>query len=76
MEKEKTKDLTYEEAITRLEEIVATLEKGKKTLDESVRLFEEGAYLAGFCSKALQAAEMKIMTLDQIKETEAPDTDA
>ena len=61
----KKEDLTYEAAITRLEEIVATLEKGKQTLDGSVKLFEEGAFLAQFCGKTLQEAEQKLMTLEQ-----------
>ena len=64
------KDLTYEQAITRLEEIVSALEKGKKSLDESVKLFEEGARLADYCNKALQEAEMKITSLEQLKASE------
>ena len=55
--------MQYETAIKRLEEIVALLEKGGQTLDESVRLFEEGASLAAFCNKALKDAELKISKL-------------
>ena len=69
----KEDNISYEQAITRLEEIVATLEKGKKTLDESVQLFEEGARLADFCNKALQEAELKIMTLEQFKDAKTED---
>ena len=55
--------LTFEQAMTRLEQIVASLESGRCTLDDSMRLFEEGAKLTAFCQKALQSAEQKIMKL-------------
>lgn len=70
MENYKSNELSYEQAISRLEEIVATLENGDKTLDESVKLFEEGAFLADYCNKALQEAELKIVKLEQLKEAE------
>lgn len=57
--------MQYETAVKRLEEIVALLEKGGQTLDESVRLFEEGASLAAFCNKALKEAELKITKLSE-----------
>ncbi len=57
--------MQYETAVKRLEEIVALLEKGGQTLDESVRLFEEGATLAAFCNKALKEAELKITKLSE-----------
>ncbi len=66
------KTQTYESAMEKLEQIVAKLESGEATLDESLKLFEEGAKLAAFCSKALDAAEQKITTLQQ---TEAEKTE-
>ena len=62
------KTMTYEKAIERLEAIVSQLEQGKLTLDESVRLFEEGAELASFCSKALDHAEQKLTKLETLSE--------
>lgn len=59
------KTQTYEEAMQKLEQIVARLESGEASLDESLKLFEEGAKLAAFCSKALDTAEQKITTLAQ-----------
>lgn len=59
---------TYEEAMHKLEQIVAKLENGDATLDETLKLFEEGAKLAAFCSKALDTAEQKITTLAQATE--------
>ncbi len=55
--------LTFEQAMTRLEQIVATLESGRCTLDDSMKLFEEGTKLTAFCQKALKSAEQKIMKL-------------
>lgn len=62
---------TYEESMQKLEQIVSRLESGEATLDESLKLFEEGAKLAAFCSKALDTAEQKITTLAQdVEKTE------
>lgn len=54
---------TFEKAIGRLEQIVTLLESGKCTLDESMKLFEEGTRLAAFCTKSLKEAEQKILQL-------------
>lgn len=59
------KKQTYEESIKTLEDIVAKLENGDVPLDESLKLFEEGTKLAAFCSKALDTAEQKILSLSQ-----------
>ncbi len=59
------KKMTYEQAVTRLEEIVKLLESGTASLDDSLQLFEEGTRLAAFCSKTLDAAEQKIRTLSE-----------
>jgi exodeoxyribonuclease VII small subunit len=59
---------TYETSIKRLQEIVKLLENGGLTLDESVKLFEEGAKLAKFCNDELKKAEQKIISLDDINE--------
>ncbi len=54
---------TFERAMTRLEQIVAALESGKCTLDESLKLFEEGTKLTAYCTRALKTAEQKIIKL-------------
>lgn len=54
---------TFEKAMTRLEYIVSQLESGRCTLDESLKLFEEGTKLTAYCSKALKTAEQKIIRL-------------
>lgn len=58
-----TKEMTYESAVKRLEEIVGILEKNEVSLDESMKLFEEGTKLTVYCSKKLQEAEQKITVL-------------
>lgn len=58
-----SKELSFENAMKRLEEIVSALEKSETSLDESIKLFEEGTQLAGFCSKTLDEAQQKITLL-------------
>lgn len=60
--------MTYEQAILRLEEIVAKLDDGSLPLDESIKLFEESTKLAAFCSKSLEKAKLKITELSEKKE--------
>ena len=54
---------SFEESLTRLEEIVAQLERGDLPLEESVRLFEEGTRLSELCRKQLEEAEGKVEML-------------
>ena len=55
----------FEQAMARLESIVAELEKGDLPLDESLRIFEEGIRLSKNCLKVLEEAERKIEVLVQ-----------
>lgn len=57
------KKMTFEAAMSRLEQIAAQLESGKCTLDDSLKLFEEGSKLTVFCTEALKKAEQKITKL-------------
>lgn len=54
---------TFEKAMARLEQIVGMLESGRCTLDDSLKLFEEGTKLTAYCSKMLKNAEQKIVKL-------------
>ena len=54
---------TFEEQITRLEEIVSMLERGDAQLADSLALFEEGTKLIAACSKQLDQAEQKVVRL-------------
>ena len=57
------KKQSFEESMARLEAIVAQLEKGECGLDQSLKLFEEGAKLAGQCDELLDKAEQKVNLL-------------
>ena len=56
-------NMTYETAVKRLEEIVLILERNEVSLDESMKLFEEGTALTSLCSKKLEEAQQKITVL-------------
>ncbi len=58
-------EMTYEKAIVRLEEIVSALEKSEVSLDESLKLFEEGTKLTAFCAEKLKNAQQKITELNK-----------
>ncbi len=53
-------DLTFEQALKRLEEIVEALETDDLDLDKSLQFFEEGVSLSRHCNQQLQAAENRI----------------
>jgi len=57
------KKQTFEEKLTRLEEIVAALEKGDAPLADSLKLFEEGTKLIADCSDQLDKAEQQVVKL-------------
>ena len=56
-------DLTFEEAIKKLETIAGELENDNLDLDTSVKKFEEGMKLSKQCNKILEDAERKITVL-------------
>ncbi|MEO6816978.1 MAG: exodeoxyribonuclease VII small subunit [Edaphobacter sp.] len=53
----------FEQKLTALESVVEKLERGDLSLDESVRLFEEGVKLSDACKKELESAEGRIQVL-------------
>ena len=55
--------LTFESAMERAEEIVARLERGDDSLEESLRMFEQAAELIAFCRAELDRAEGKLERL-------------
>ncbi len=56
-------ELKFEEALTRLDQIVGQLEDGDLTLEESLSLFEQGQLLARRCTELLEQAELKVEAL-------------
>ena len=59
----KDKQIKFEEAFKRLEDIVTKMESGDLSLEESMTLFEEGIKLTEKCKSRLEAAEQKIQLL-------------
>jgi exodeoxyribonuclease VII small subunit len=53
----------FEERLTALEGVVERLERGDLSLEDSVKLFEEGLGLSNACKAELEAAEGKIQLL-------------
>ena len=60
---EKMKDIPFEKALGRLEEIVGELEAGDLSLDASLERYEEGIMLARKCQEKLDKAKARIETL-------------
>jgi exodeoxyribonuclease VII small subunit len=54
---------SFEERLTSLEAVVERLERGDLTLEDSVRLFEEGVHLSNACKLELEKAEGRIQVL-------------
>lgn len=54
---------TFEENLKRLEEIVRILDSGECSLDDSIKLFEEGIALSKLCNTTLDNAKQKITLL-------------
>jgi len=59
------KHLKFEDALKRLEEIADKLETGDLSLEESLKLYQEGIKLKEWCYKYLQEAEGKIYKIIQ-----------
>ena len=60
---EKVDELTFEQALRELEEIVNRLENEPLSLDESLALFERGQMLGAYCAQLLDKAELKVTSL-------------
>ncbi len=58
-------EMTYEQAVSELEEIISKLESGEASLDDSIALYSRGMELSKFCKEKLDAIEKKISILSQ-----------
>lgn len=59
----KKKENNFENSLERLQEISELLESGDVSLEESIKLYEEGILLAKNCYSTLKNAELKITEL-------------
>ncbi len=55
--------MNFEDALKRLEEVVAQMERGDMSLDGSLKAFEEGIKLSRFLTAKLEEAEGKVEIL-------------
>ncbi len=69
-------ELTFEEAYTRLEELISRLDEGGLTLDEALTCYEEASALVTRCNRVLEAAELRLRNVsDRVQDEEADDAD-
>jgi exodeoxyribonuclease VII small subunit len=61
------KDMSFEQALKELEQIVGRLERGDVELEQSIAIYERGEALRAHCDRLLQRAEAKVdkITLDE-----------
>ena len=57
------KSQSFEQSITRLDEIVRQLEQGNVPLEDALKLFQEGTGLVSTCGKLLDQAELEVVKL-------------
>ncbi len=68
-------NITFEQALARLEEIVRMLENGSAPLDKSLEYFEEGVKLVKMCNSRLDSVEQRIKILSKNDSGEMMETD-
>lgn len=60
---EEKKELSFEDALKKLEQTVMKMEQGDLNLDENIKYFEEGNKLVKLCTEQLNKAEKKVEVL-------------
>lgn len=60
-------ELTFENALKKLEKITELLENGQLTLEDSIKYYDEGMRLSDFCNKKLEEAKLKITQLNELE---------
>ena len=71
----KTATLSFEDALTELEGIVSSLERGEVSLDAAISAFERGTELKTLCQARLEEARMKVEKI-KIPVASSPPRDA
>ena len=69
------KEMTYEHAVGRLEEIAGLMESGKLSLDESMKLYDESVRLTEFCYSKLEAFKQRVYEVTSSGEKEIAQND-
>tara|TARA_Y100000739_G_C20610996_1_gene468582 strand:+ start:662 stop:907 length:246 start_codon:yes stop_codon:yes gene_type:complete len=68
MFEEKKLEMSFEEAMRELEEVIGKLERGDVPLEDSIKLYERGAELKKICEVKLQEAEAKVKSINVDKD--------
>jgi len=63
--KKKTQDTSFEDSFSRLEKILEKLESDDCSLDETLKLYEEGLTLTKACNDKLSNAELRIKEINK-----------
>jgi exodeoxyribonuclease VII small subunit len=58
-------ELSFEQALTNLEEIIQRMESGEAPLDSLVKNYQNGLKMLNFCRRKIEAAEMKIKEVQE-----------
>ena len=75
--KPQPEDVSYEDAVERIEELIDAIESGEIGLDESLKAFEEGMGLIKVCRSRLEKAEQRVAELlaeDDDSDADSPDS--
>jgi exodeoxyribonuclease VII small subunit len=72
---EKINELSFEQALEKLENIVSQLESGQIKLEDAVKVYEEGNQLKKICEEKLKNAQMKVENLLLDKQGEPVSTE-
>ena len=70
MNNDEIKELSFEDAILKLENIVRELESGRIKLDDAVKAYEQAVALKQYCENKLKAAQLKIEKIEVNKDGE------
>ncbi len=66
-------ELSFEKAMLRLEALVAKLEKGNLSLEQSMKLYQQGIQLADICGKTLAKAQLRLSEMESDNPEEKED---
>jgi len=75
VKKKQTENMTFEEAMARLEAVSAALAREGISLEESMKLYGEGVELVRICNEKLEVAERTIKLLGLTEDGEITETD-
>ena len=64
-EKERSEEMTVEEAFAGLDRMIETLEKKETSLEDSFQVYQKGMELIKMCSEKIAAVENKVLLMNE-----------